>query len=148
MANVKSLTINGIDILDFCHPIGSIYMSNNSKDPSDIFGGTWERIKGKVLVGLDENDADFNSSDKTGGSKSIALDSHHLPVRTLISIQNMTGASKYTSGWLWNSAVTVANGSFIASTMYDLSQVGIVGNQVAVPLLQPYQTVYMWKRIS
>ena len=99
MASVKNLTINGIDILDFCHPIGSIYMSSNSKDPSDIFGGTWERIEGKVLVGVDENDANFSTPDKTGGSKSTALNSEHLPVRTIVSTQNFTGSSKYLSGW-------------------------------------------------
>ena len=148
MASVKNLIINGIDILDFCHPIGSIYMSSNSKDPSDIFGGTWERINGKVLVGVDENDTNFSTPDKTGGSKSILLNSEQLPIRTIVSTQNTTGSSKYTSGWLWNSAVTVANGKFVASTMYDLSEVGIMGRQVAVPLLQPYQTVYMWKRVS
>ncbi len=29
---------------DFIYPIGSVYMSVNSVDPSILFGGTWERI--------------------------------------------------------------------------------------------------------
>ena len=28
-----------------CYPVGAIYMSVNSTDPSDLFGGTWERIQ-------------------------------------------------------------------------------------------------------
>ena len=149
MAQVKNLTVNGVDLLDLIYPVGTIFTTENDNfDPNNHFNGTWERIEGKVLVGVDENDTSFSTPDKTGGSKSIALNSEHLPVRTIVSTQNFTGSSKYLSGWLWNSAVTVANGSFIASTMYDLSGVGIVGEQQLVPLLQPYQTVYMWKRVS
>lgn len=44
MANLKSLTIDGISILDFCHPIGSVYTSTDPTDPGDLFGGTWESI--------------------------------------------------------------------------------------------------------
>lgn len=44
MANLKSLTIDGVSILDFCHPIGSVYTSTDPTDPGDLFGGTWESI--------------------------------------------------------------------------------------------------------
>lgn len=36
---------NNIDkILDKVYPIGSIYISNNSTNPSNLFGGKWEQI--------------------------------------------------------------------------------------------------------
>ena len=61
MASVKSLTIGGKTIFDLFYPIGSIYeTSNASFNPNTSFGGTWERIKGKVIVGVDENDADLS----------------------------------------------------------------------------------------
>lgn len=44
MANLKTLTIDGVSILDFCHPIGSVYTSTDPTDPGDLFGGTWESI--------------------------------------------------------------------------------------------------------
>ena len=44
MANLKSLTIDGVSILDFCHPIGSVYTSTDPTDPGDLFGGTWKSI--------------------------------------------------------------------------------------------------------
>lgn len=44
MANLKSLTIDGVSILDFCHPIGSVYTSTDPTDPGDLFGGTWESL--------------------------------------------------------------------------------------------------------
>lgn len=33
------------------HPIGSIYMSLDSTSPASLFGGTWERIQGKFILG-------------------------------------------------------------------------------------------------
>ncbi|MEG0282624.1 MAG: hypothetical protein RR662_05550 [Clostridia bacterium] len=56
--------------LENCYPIGSIYMTLNSENPNKTFGfGTWERIKGKMLFGVDEADSDFNTVEKTGGNK-------------------------------------------------------------------------------
>ena len=38
------------------HPVGSYYTSDQDTDPSKIFGfGTWERVKGVVLLGADED---------------------------------------------------------------------------------------------
>ena len=31
-------------------PVGAIYMSVDSRNPSQIFGGTWEQIKDKFLL--------------------------------------------------------------------------------------------------
>ena len=45
--------------VNLLYPIGSIYISINSKNLSEIFGGTWERIKGKMLLGVDEDDQEF-----------------------------------------------------------------------------------------
>lgn len=42
--------INGF--LDKTYPVGSIYMSMNSTSPGTLFGGTWEQIAGKFLVGV------------------------------------------------------------------------------------------------
>lgn len=48
---------NGSDTYYFVpyFPIGSIYMSVTNINPSTIFGGTWERIKGKFLIAADDN---------------------------------------------------------------------------------------------
>lgn len=57
-------------VIDKIYRIGTIYeTTDNSFDPNVEWGGTWNRIKGKVLVGVDENDGDFNAAGKTGGSK-------------------------------------------------------------------------------
>ena len=68
------------------YPIGSIYMSIQDTNPSAFFSGTWERIaKGKTLVGVDENDSDFNASSKTGGEKEHELTLDELPVSSFQS---------------------------------------------------------------
>lgn len=52
------------------YPVGSIYLSVNNTNPSRWFGGTWSLIaQGRTLVGVDTNDTDFNTVQKTGGSK-------------------------------------------------------------------------------
>ncbi len=36
---------------DLVYPVGSIYMSVNDTNPATIFGGTWEKIEGRFLLG-------------------------------------------------------------------------------------------------
>lgn len=44
MANLQSLTVDGKSLLDWLHPIGSIYTSTDPTSPEELFGGTWESI--------------------------------------------------------------------------------------------------------
>lgn len=60
------------EIIDLIYPIGSIFMSINNINPSTFLGGTWEVWgSGQVPVGVNPNDADFSTAEKTGGSKSV-----------------------------------------------------------------------------
>lgn len=60
------------------YPIGAIYISTVSTDPGTIFGGTWVAFsQGRVLVGLDTSDPDFNSSGELRGSKTIDIQHRH-----------------------------------------------------------------------
>ncbi len=93
MANVKSLIIKGTDLLDLIYPVGVIFETTKKDfDPNGVFNGTWTRIKGKVLVGVDENDTDFASSKATGGEKTHTLlgtemPTHNHGIRT-VDVQN------------------------------------------------------------
>lgn len=49
---------------DQIYPVGSIYITANATNPSVLFGGTWEQLKGKFLVGVDSSDTDFETSGK------------------------------------------------------------------------------------
>lgn len=82
MANLKQIILNGINILDIIHPVGSLYISTENTDPSTIFGGAWERVKGKMLIGLDEDDTDFDTVGKVGGEKTHTLSDSEIPAHT------------------------------------------------------------------
>lgn len=61
--------------------IGKVIIDFTDTNPASYLGfGTWDRIaEGKVLVGYDSNDTDYNASGKTGGNKKITLAVGDLP---------------------------------------------------------------------
>lgn len=64
-----------IDVLKKLYAVGSIYMSTNSTSPAELFGGTWERIKDKFLLGA----GDSYSAGATGGSATHTLTIDEMP---------------------------------------------------------------------
>lgn len=56
------------------YPVGCIYTSTVSTNPATVFGfGTWAAFgAGRVLVGVDSGDADFDTAEETGGAKTVA----------------------------------------------------------------------------
>lgn len=69
---LKSFFTPTEDLLDKIYPVGSIYMTMDSSNPSTLFGGTWERIDNKFLLGS-ENGQGVGS---TGGSKDAVVVQH------------------------------------------------------------------------
>ena|SRR3990167_363998 len=61
-------------MVNLVYPVGSIYASIVSTNPATLFGfGTWAAFgAGRVLVGLDATDPDFDVSKETGGAKTVA----------------------------------------------------------------------------
>lgn len=55
------------------YPVGSIYMSVNSTNPSTLFGGTWEQIKDKFILSAGST----YTGGSTGGSASQSVDINH-----------------------------------------------------------------------
>ena len=55
-------------------PVGASFISVDSTNPATTLGyGTWAAFgAGKVLVGLDSGDADFDTVEETGGSKTAS----------------------------------------------------------------------------
>lgn len=65
------------------YPIGSIYMSANPTNPSELFGGTWESWgKGLVPVGIDPSDPDFANAEVPVGEKAHTLTIEEMPSHT------------------------------------------------------------------
>lgn len=59
-------------------PVGSVYIAIDSTSPATRFGGgTWAAFgAGKVLVGRDAGDTDFDTAEETGGAKTKAISAH------------------------------------------------------------------------
>lgn len=123
--------------VNLLYPVGSIYITVNSKNPSDIFGGTWERIKGKMLVGVDEEDDDFKQSGKTGGEKEVTLTSNEIPPLSVNLKGGRIGASGTQELVYWNGA----SNDYIGVGTTD-------GGGQPHNNMPPYFTAYIWYRTA
>lgn len=141
--------------LDTVYPIGSIYISINSTNPEDIFGGAWMPWgSGRVPVGVNSSDSDFNTVEKMGGNKSSShthtTAGHTLTVNEIPShnhvIRNGTGGLDGGSDW----AVSNSGSSNWKTANTGGGQAHNHGNtgSSSVNVLQPYITCYMWKRVE
>lgn len=84
VVNINSIYAdNGKTLLDYLHPVGSIYISTTSTNPGTIFGGTWVQWgSGRVPVGINTSDTSFNTTEKTGGSQSRTITIKDVPAHT------------------------------------------------------------------
>lgn len=66
-ANIKASLLGMFGL-----PVGAIYITTVATNPNTVLGyGTWSAFgAGKVLVGLDSADANFDTVEETGGAKS------------------------------------------------------------------------------
>ena len=133
-------------VLDTYFPVGSLYLTVGSENPNNTIGGTWIRFgNGKTLVGVDTNDSDFNSVEKTGGSK--YLQEHYHDIRYAgydgngVTISNIGSGVDVLNVTFFDWTKNGQNDKNSGSNLYTNKEgTGNSGN------LQPYITVYMWKR--
>lgn len=131
---------------DQIYPVGSIYITANATNPSVLFGGTWEQLKGKFLVGVDSSDTDFETSGKTGGEKTHILKIEEMPSHNHTLYGSPYGSADWVEGGIQRLKYDVNHKT--ASNTYPLDDsVWNTGGDQAHNNLPPYMTVYMWKRI-
>ena len=63
------------DLLEKVYPIGSYYWSEKNTSPSDIFGGSWTKIRGRFLFASDSN----HDVGDTGGEEKHTLTINEMP---------------------------------------------------------------------
>ena len=84
---VSFTTLTGVTAtIANAYPVGSIYMNaTNATNPGTLLGfGTWASFgAGRVLIGLDSSDTDFDSAEETGGSKTHTLSVAELPAKSI-----------------------------------------------------------------
>lgn len=134
--------LNTATVCNLIYPVGSLYLSVNAVNPSTLFGGTWQSFgSGRCLVGVDTTQTEFSSAEKIGGSKTHTLTisqipSHNHNMKRAVSSVSPGSSNPPNTGW--------ANGSQFD---WDIATESTGGSQ-AHNNLQPYITVYMWKRVS
>lgn len=116
------------------YPVGKIEINVSGANPSTYLGfGTWIAWgTGRVPVGIDTNDTDFGTVEKTGGSKYLQKHDHRIGGRI-----NTSGHPPAPDGAL-QTVNTNGDGWWAGYT--ERAGSGESGN------LQPYITCYMWKR--
>ena len=136
------------------YPVGSIYISASSTNPSTIYGGTWERYgQGKTLVGLNESETEFSTVNKIGGEKTHTLTVNEMPSHNHdFRYSTDNAVTFYNAGvgkdgtYTGDNYLGFSNSvSLFASYVVVLSN---TGSSQPHNNLQPYITVYMWKRVS
>lgn len=126
-----------IELLNLIFPTGSTYITQTDTNPNSILGfGTWERLKGKLCLGLDEDDTNLNVIGKTGGEKVHKLTIEEMPSHSFtVNAQSVQGAG---GGSDWYLQYTGSNQNLTTTSLGD----GQAHNN-----MPPYQVVgYMWIR--
>lgn len=134
----KKMTV--ATLMSLMYPVGSIYTNASvSTNPNTLLGfGTWAAFgSGRVLVGVDTGQTEFDVLGETGGAKTHTLITAEMPAHT----HDVNADVSHTAGSA-RPSVTDINTQPRTFTTTSTGGGGAHNN------LQPYITVYMWKRTA
>lgn len=142
-------------------PVGSVFISVVSTNPNTLLGyGTWEAFgAGKVLIGFNSGDADFDAGEKTGGSKTVTIAAANLPQLSVAitdpghtHVQNKNTA---TNGGLSGTTPDAStNTSAPSGYSTEPATTGITatantgGANNAINIMNPFIVCFFWKRTN
>lgn len=141
-------------------PVGCIFTTVSNTNPTDLLGfGTWEAFgSGRVLVGFDPAQAEFDGLEDTGGVKTVTLTAAQSGLPQHTHIQNphthVETVNTTATGPNVGSAPDASTNNGVASG-YS-TQPATAVNQDAGPTnaaqahtnLSPYIVVRFWKRTA
>lgn len=158
-------------LLNYCHPVGSLYISEKSTDPGTLFGGTWVRIKDKFILAA----GDSYNAGSTGGEATHTLTEPELPrhchpegVNNSYSTPHGwsslidTSGEGQTVGFTfdfrkfsdWISSINTKTGNTTEAGVAEWHEKGTIvgtdyaGGNVAHNNMPPYETYYVWERTA
>lgn len=125
-------------LLSEAFPVNKVEVFFDALDHSNFLGFKWQQVgQGRVPVGLNTSDSDFNSIGKTGGEKTHTLTLNNLPKST---------------GYVNNLTLSAGAGGSALGKMSDwkISALGDGGESYEQPIsnLSPYIVMSFWKRIA
>lgn len=163
--------LNG-KLLNEAFPINKVEVFFDNLDHSDFLGFTWELVsQGKMPIGLNTNDSDFNAIGKTGGGKTIsytpqgtnkngAVQSHTLTIDEIPSHNHTLKVKENSSGLgdgyvacaygydYKNSTVTINNAGGGKGHTHGFTQPTFTGTAATLNKMPPYIVMAFWKRIA
>lgn len=117
------------------YPVGAIYLSVTDANPAALFGGTWERIGGRFLLGADSTYA----AGSTGGEAAHTLTVDEMPKHNH-DVDNLNASGNATPFMTVQAQDKKGFGGNV-KTMY-------AGGNQPHNNLPPYLAVYMWRRTA
>lgn len=110
------------------YPVGAVYITYNNNNPGNFLGGAWERFgQGRTLIG--EGTGNDGSTSMTFTVNDTGGEYIHSMVRDDI-------------GYIYYGALLNSNGNQMGVHDHNKNM------KTKIPLLQPYTTVYFWRRIK
>lgn len=132
-------TLGSNYILDNVYPVGSIYMSVNSTNPKNLFGGTWEQIQGRFLFGMNSS----YPAGSTGGEITHALTIDEMPEHNH-TIYYPNAGGPYGNANIGYPEDSGTNMTWCA----EMCKTAPTGGGAAHNNMPPYLSVYIWKRTA
>ena len=148
--------VNTKTTLAAVYPVGSIYINaTNSNNPSSLLGfGTWVAFgAGRVPIGIDSSDTDFDTAEETGGSKTHTLTESEMPAHRHFLFRNvgvgnigdttssLSAAHYYNDGsQSYRIRKSSSSDAFLEP---DITLSGQTGSGSAHNNVQPYIVVYL-----
>jgi len=123
-------------VAETIYPVGVVVTLGVATNPATLFGvGAWTAIAGKVIVGIDATQTEFDTLNETGGAKTHTLTVNEIPAHT----------HTYTKP---NSAIGGGGGSDLRRSPDGTFNTGSTGGGAAHNNLQPYIVKYVWERTA
>ena len=131
-------------LVDLVYPVGSLYFSTNSTNPSTLFGGTWQPYaQGRCLIGAGQgNDGTTSMSftaGSTGGEYEHLLTTSEMPSHTHNLVHNLN-LHLIAGGSALNGAVSGGSGKDIYTE--------VTGGSTKHNNIQPYIACNIWRRTA
>lgn len=122
------------------HQVGSLYISENPTSPAELYGGTWERIEGRFIMGA----SDTYPAGSTGGSNTVPINKDNLPKTTI----DVYGIYKITETGNKIDTLTYANQGANSGEWSKIAETSELGSGIPLNILPPYYSMYIWRRVA
>ena len=138
-------------VVDAVYPVGSVYISASDTSPAAIFGHSWEKIEGKLLLGANNS----HVLGSVGGEETHKLSNEELPHLSANVVYHGGENAASSVAHVWgNMVLDEMRSQRYIPTDYKTTYSSIhdytlgFGSDKAHNNMPPYVAVNIWKRVS